>query len=80
MGCNCKRVESAEELTNTVNNAAKERLSFALKVKTVFGFFVLQTAIMYSSIWNFMWHDRLEPTVPRKLIRLLFRRSNGQTL
>ena len=73
MTCNCKRLKSAEELNEVIDNTAKKRLSFFIKAKAMFGFFLLQNVVMYSSIWNFMVHDRLEPTVPRKLIRFLFR-------
>ena len=68
-------MKSAKELNVVIDNTAKERLSFFMKAKAMFGFFLLQNVVMYSSIWNFMVHDRLEPTVPRKLIRILF--GNG---
>ncbi len=70
MGCNCKNINKVEDIDDVISNRIKsKKLSFFKKLKLSFDFIEFYFYFVSSSIFNLMLNDKLEPNIPKRLIR-----------
>lgn len=70
MGCDCKVLKNANDIDVSVNEIyEKKTLTFKIKLKIIYMFIVFYFYFVSTSIINFIKNDKLEPNIPRKLLK-----------
>ena len=68
--CNCKTINNGDDINNLVQTKIKTvKLNFWDKCVIIYNFIEFYMFFVISSILNFIIKDRLEPSIPKKLIR-----------
>ena len=69
MGCNCKTVKNGKDIDEAIMGRYEEReLTFFLKLKIIFSFIEFYFYFVSTSVINFILNDKLEPSIPTRLI------------
>lgn len=67
--CNCKKTKNMSEVADAVREIRKQnKLTFFVKLKIMYEFFVFYFIYVNSSLVNFMFTNKLEPVFPKKLL------------
>ena len=70
MACNCKTVKNRKDIDDAVDETMKnKKLTFFLKLKIIFTFVEFYFYFVATSIINLMVNDKLEPSIPDRLIK-----------
>lgn len=63
--CNCKNLNTVEELEQEL--CRKKKIPLMVKLRILFEFYVFYFIFVNTSIVNFVFRDKLEPIFPKKL-------------
>ena len=75
MSCNCKTIHNGKDIEDVIiEKVESEKLTFFKKLKIVYLFSEFYFYFVVTSLINFMTNDKLEPNLPKRLIRKYSRR------
>ena len=75
MSCNCKTIHSGKDIEDVIiGKVENEKLTFFKKLKIAYLFSEFYFYFVVTSLINFMANDKLEPSLPKRLIRKYSRR------
>lgn len=70
MSCNCKTVRNGEDIDEgVVAYMDSKKLTFFTKLVVVYNFLEFYFYFVTTSIINFMATDKLEPSIPKRLLK-----------
>ena len=70
MSCNCKTVRNGEDIDKgVVAYMDSKKLTFFTKLVVVYNFLEFYFYFVTTSIINFMATDKLEPSIPKRLLK-----------
>ncbi len=70
MSCNCKTVRNGEDIDEgVVTYMDSKKLTFFTKLVVVYNFLEFYFYFVTTSIINFMATDKLEPSIPKRLLK-----------
>ena len=70
MSCNCKTVRNGKDIDEgVVTYMDSKKLTFFTKLVVVYNFLEFYFYFVTTSIINFMATDKLEPSIPKRLLK-----------
>ena len=70
MSCECKNINSIREIGNAVDaRFLNSKFSKKTKIKIIYRFIEFYFYFVFSSVFNFIKYDKLEPSIPKWLIK-----------
>jgi hypothetical protein len=70
MGCNCKTIKNGKDIHETIiESYENKKLSFFTKLKVSLSFIEFYFYFVFTSVFNLMLNDKLEPSIPTRLIK-----------
>ena len=70
MSCNCKKVENGNDIDEEViRHMDSKKLTFFRKMVIIYDFIEFYFYFVTTSIINFMATDKLEPSIPKRLLK-----------
>ena len=70
MSCNCKTVRNGKDIDEgVVTYMDSKKLTFFTKLVVVYSFLEFYFYFVTTSIINFMATDKLEPSIPKRLLK-----------
>jgi len=70
MECNCKAVKSGKEIDDEViKRMEHQKLTFFTKLVIIYNFIEFYFYFVTTSVINFMATDKLEPSIPKRLLK-----------
>jgi hypothetical protein len=70
MGCNCKTAKNGKDIDKAIIEGYEDsKMSFLTKLKVSFSFIEFYFYFVITSVFNLMLNDKLEPSIPTRLIK-----------
>jgi len=76
MNCNCKELKNGNDIdAEIIKRIESKELTFFTKLTIIYNFLEFYFYFVATSILNFMATDKLEPSIPKRLLKKY--KSNG---
>lgn len=70
MSCNCKTIKNGQDIDkNIIQHMEKRKFTFFEKMSVIYSFVEFYFFFVTTSIINFMATDKLEPSIPKRLLK-----------
>lgn len=76
MSCNCKKVNTANELEGEFKK--EQCIGWFYKAKVVIGYLIFQTFFTFTALYNFIKKNELRPSIPKWVLNKIDRFMNGK--
>ena len=70
MDCNCKTIKNGQDIDkNIIQHMENRKFTFFEKMSVIYSFVEFYFFFVTTSIINFMATDKLEPSIPKRLLK-----------